>query len=133
VAAGGGCVGGGWLGFVQVLWGGTLFFATPPLTVLTAVVVEAATSFGRPAYGVRAVALTTAQGGARGCGPHGGGDVCRGADFGTCHPDPVASGQGATLEMEGHTSYGCWWMMVTTSAGAVADDVGHLWPRRAAL
>jgi hypothetical protein len=42
----GGCVGGVWLGLVHVLWGGALFFATPRLTVLTAVVVGATTYFG---------------------------------------------------------------------------------------
>lgn len=40
---------------------------------------------------------------------------------------------GAAPEMVGHTSCGCWRMMAATSAGAGADDVGHLWPRRAAV
>jgi hypothetical protein len=39
----------------------------------------------------------------------------------------------AAPEMVGHTSYGCWRMMAATSAGAGADDVSHLWPRRAAV
>jgi hypothetical protein len=34
VATSGGCGGGSWLGLVQVLWGGTLFFATSSLTSL---------------------------------------------------------------------------------------------------
>jgi hypothetical protein len=102
VAAGG----DSWLGLVQVLWGGALFFATSPLTALTAVVVGATTSFGRLARGVRAVALATTQGGAHGCGQHVRCDVCRDASFGACHPDPVASGQGAAPEIVGHTSCG---------------------------
>ena len=100
-AAGSRCVGGWW----QLRWqrlvgacadavGGTLFFATPPHTALTAVVVGAATSFGQPTRGVPVVALATARGGARGCGQDGGGDVCRGTSCGACRPDPVASGQG---------------------------------------
>jgi hypothetical protein len=76
-AAGSWCGGGSWLGFVQVMWGGALFFATSPLASLTAAMVGATTSFDRPARSVRAVALATAQGGPRGCAQHGGHDVCR--------------------------------------------------------
>jgi hypothetical protein len=107
-AAGSWCGGGSWLGLVQVLWGGALFFATSPLTALTAAVVGATTSFSQAAHGVRAVALATTQDGVHGCGQHGGRDICRDAGFGACHPDPVASGQGAVPEIMGHTSCGCW-------------------------
>jgi hypothetical protein len=72
-------------------------------------------------------------GGARGRGQDGGRYVCRGTGFGVYRPDPMVSGQRTAPEMVGHMSCGCWRMMAAASAGAGADDVGHLWPRRATV